>query len=245
MNYITFNNVRSDQLGIYVSTFPNYPYPEKDVESVTIPGRNGNVIFDAGTYKNVSVTYDVSIYEPIGGAALYSNVDDRMRAIVKWLHPATFGYCELRDTFYPGYYRLAICRNAGEVENLLNTVGKARIIFDCRPERFKDGMQFWLYTQGGTIRNTTNNIAAFDIRTVANYPASFSVENAVYPKYNCSFSITSGASVTFDGDTLDGGSVANNSRLITATAMPRLVPGDSTLTVSSGRVEVRVREWIL
>lgn len=252
MNYITFNGQRSDQLGIYVSTFPNYSYPEKNIESISIPGRNGDIILDSGTYKNVDVSYSVSIYQPMYGesAITYASIKDRMIAITKWLHPDKLGYCELSDTYYPGYYRLAICKNAGEVENLLNTVGRATIRFNCRPERFKASTSWTTYNQNNSYVNITsdpvcnNTIAAFDIQTIANTAVTFDVQ-CPNSNYDSAFQISSGDSIIIDGDTLTPNVAGAESRILRATAMPRLTPGQNKIRVTSGSVKVRPRWWIL
>ena len=252
MNYITFNGQRSDQLGIYVSTFPNYSYPEKNIESISIPGRNGDIILDSGTYKNVDVSYSVSIYEPMYGesAVTYSSIKDRMIAITKWLHPGTCGYCELSDTYYPGYYRLAICKNAGEVENLLHTVGRATIRFNCRPERFKSSIGWTTYNQNSNYVNIqsdsvcNNTIAAFDIQTILNTAATFDIK-CPNSNYDSSFMISSGSVITIYGDTFTVDTDGAESRILRATAMPRLTPGQNKIRVSSGSVKVRPRWWIL
>ena len=65
MGVITFNNVTSSSLGIEVETFPDYVAPEKEYQVTHVPGRNGDLIVDTKTYKNVPRPYGVSmVVEP-------------------------------------------------------------------------------------------------------------------------------------------------------------------------------------
>ena len=61
MGVITFNGIASDKLDIQVEHPPGYETPKKDYEIVHVPGRNGDVYIDKGSYQNVSRTYDIAM----------------------------------------------------------------------------------------------------------------------------------------------------------------------------------------
>ena len=61
MGIIKFNNVPSTTPGLEVETFPNYVSPEKEYQVTHVPGRNGDLVVDTKTYKNVPRPYKVSM----------------------------------------------------------------------------------------------------------------------------------------------------------------------------------------
>lgn len=134
---LIFNNVDASDLGIRVWSSPSVRIPEKRVETIELPGRNGDVVIDPGVYKNVERSYKVSIYKldqngaPLPFHELYAN-------LTRFLH-GTNGYCKLEDKYSPGVYRLAYVKNEAEVANLLETVGVADIVFNCKPQVFYSG----------------------------------------------------------------------------------------------------------
>lgn len=135
MGVITFNGVTSTSVGIQVAHPPMYVYPEKDSEAVHVPGRNGDIIIDKESYKNVPREYEITVYDVDHPEWTYSQ---RMAKLSKWLHSAT-GYAKLSDTYDAGYFRKArYVEEAQEFENFVNQGGVGTITFDCRPERFLD-----------------------------------------------------------------------------------------------------------
>ena len=52
--------------GVYISGNGTYNAPARDVKSVAIPGRNGELTLDNGRFKNVTVKYPAFIVEDFG-----------------------------------------------------------------------------------------------------------------------------------------------------------------------------------
>ena len=153
MGVIVFNGISSKDVGIEVETFPEYTIPEREYEAIHVPGRNGDVIIDNGTYKNVSRSYKVSI------ATYDIPYHQKMSSVAKWLHSAP-GYARLEDSYEPAFYRLAYYNESVSIENLFNEAGKATIKFTCKPQRFyKSGEQAIAFSSAGEIQNGTVNIA--------------------------------------------------------------------------------------
>lgn len=131
MGTITYNNVSSANLNIHISKQPDREFPERQVEKVDIPGRNGSLIFDTGVYKNVERNYSIWAGPEAGDFTTLAS------KISKWLHSAK-GYAILRDSYEPGIYRMASYIEEGSIENILNEAGKIDISFNCKPQRFLD-----------------------------------------------------------------------------------------------------------
>lgn len=147
MGVIIFNEKPSCDYGIYVEKPPMYALPERDYEVVHIPGRNGDLVIDNGSYKNTVRTYNISFGEMDGD---YTYMASR---VAEWLHSAS-GYARLEDSYEPDYYRLAYYMAENEMENLYHQAGRLTIEFNCKPARFfKVGEQPVKFTSGQTILN--------------------------------------------------------------------------------------------
>lgn len=129
MGVIYFNGISSKDLGIEVETFPKYEIPEKEVTKYEIPGRNGEIVVDHGTFKNVNVEYDISVLVKDG------DYNSRLHAIASWLYSPS-GYARLEDSYDSECYRMARISSNTSFENLFNQAGKATLTFDCKPQRF-------------------------------------------------------------------------------------------------------------
>ena len=133
MGVIYFNGISSKDVGIEVETYPRYEIPEKNVTTYEIPGRNGNIVVDNGTFKNAITSYDVSFLTEDG------EYNSQIHKIAAWLYSPS-GYAILEDSYDIEHYRMARISSSTDFENLFNKAGKATLEFDCKPQRFlKDG----------------------------------------------------------------------------------------------------------
>lgn len=262
MGVIMFNGVTSSSLGLKVWSTPTYTFAEKEVEAVHIPGRNGDILYDKGTYKNTTRTYNVSLYDP---DATYSEMSAKL---TKWLHPATGGYFRLYDTYegftFPNprstnpetdysnasnytYYRLATYVAGGEVTNVHDKAIVFEITFDCKPQRF-------LVAGDSASASLTNNYG-YTAKPLLKVTGSSGTVTCTHNGVTYStFSITPGGVLTYiDCDTMDvysgssgSGYVNKNSAIaFSLGSFPTLEPGSNTITGSGVSVEVIPRWWVL
>lgn len=130
MGIIIFNGVSSEELGLISQIIPSYEFPQSDFISNHIPGRNGDIIVNTGSYKNVNRSYSiVAVFKP------NTNFIQNATAIVKWLTSAK-GYARLEDSYEPDYYRLAIFTDQGSLQNIYNEATAIDVNFNCKPERY-------------------------------------------------------------------------------------------------------------
>jgi len=126
-----FNHILSSDFGIYISGSGTFNAPERDTESISILGKNGDLIIDNKRFKNIKVTYPAFIKDK------FKNYTNAVRA---WLL-SDGSYHRLEDSYNPEEFRLA--RFAGPMDfetRVLNRSGECSIIFDCKPQRFlKEG----------------------------------------------------------------------------------------------------------
>ena len=50
--YFIFNGINSKDLGIVIKEMPPITKSEKNIESISVTGRNGNLHIDNGTYNS-------------------------------------------------------------------------------------------------------------------------------------------------------------------------------------------------
>ncbi len=129
MGIVIFDGRSSKNYGIQVEHPPGYQTPARDYEMVHIPGRNGDLLIDNGSYQNVSREYEIAVGSEDGDFTEMAN------RIAEWLY-STSGYARLEDSYEPGYYRMAACQEGITVENLEQHAGRAKVVFNCKPQRF-------------------------------------------------------------------------------------------------------------
>lgn len=59
---LTFGTVNSGAYGVYITGEAVYNAPERSVEFVDVPGRNGAVVIDQGHWNNIEVTYPAGCF---------------------------------------------------------------------------------------------------------------------------------------------------------------------------------------
>lgn len=260
MGVITFGGIASDTLKIVVEEPPEYHFPARDYEAVHIPGRNGDLVLDSGSYQNVPREYKIAIADKQGQANEVNPLTDFMDivpAVSAWLHSGS-GYQRLVDTYDDGVYRLAYYKDDGSVENILGKAGRCTISFDCKPQRF--------LTSGDTKTDFTtlssmsiSNPTMFDALPLITITGSGSVRftgtNANLSGNIWDMSITSiDGSIVIDSDSQNVYKNSTNMNpyvtFASGTGFPILKPGASTmvLTISEGsfsKVEVIPRWWTL
>lgn len=140
---LIYDGVSSREIGVTVEGFPGAVMPKKDVETVVIPGRNGALLYDYGTFQNYTQTYTIH----------WRNVGKDAR-ITEWLHKK--GYKRLEDSFHPEHYRMAYVVNNQSLDNRLEVLKRIPIAFECKPQWFrKDGdLPILVMASGKVIFNT-------------------------------------------------------------------------------------------
>ena len=61
MNYFEYKGIRSSDMGIRIESKNIFSGPEYEMDFLSIPGRDGDLIAGGGRFPNVQVTYSVFI----------------------------------------------------------------------------------------------------------------------------------------------------------------------------------------
>lgn len=237
MGIVMFNGISSLDYGIQVEHPPEYQAPARDYEVIHVPGRNGDLIIDNGSYQNVNRSYQMAIGDPRKDYTSMANV------ISEWLHSAS-GYARLEDSYEPEYYRMAMFQDEISVENIMQHSGRLTIDFNCKPQRFLKSGEELVKITGQTILynptgfNSLPRIAVFGngegVLTIGIHTITISSING---------------SVVLDSEIQDvyRGTVNRNADVILNENFPEFVPGENSISWSGGitYLEVVPRWWTL
>ena len=238
MGIILFNGISSKDVSIEVEHFPKYEVPERDYEVVHVPGKNGDIFIDKGSYQNVSRAYEIAFGSYVRDYAVMANV------VSEWLHSAS-GYARLEDTYEPEYYRLAVYEENLELSNILNQAGRATISFNCKPQRYlKSGERPIKINSSPTLVRNPTKFAALPKITVNGSGAGY----IRIGDYMVRISSIDGT-IVIDSDIQDAYyNLENKNSLITLyKGFPKIDRGNIEISYSGGvtNLEVIPRWWTL
>lgn len=138
--------------GIILQNEIEFEGAEPNVEAVSVPGRNGDIVLIDGTYKNVKGTASCYCLNATSAAA-------SITAVNQWLL-ANPDYRRLETMHEPDYFRLARVTKGAKLFPRLNKINAFEIEFDCKPQKFlKSGETSIAVTSGDTITNPTHFLA--------------------------------------------------------------------------------------
>ena len=149
---IIFGGVDSSDYGIYISGEGTYNAPERDVELVNVPGRNGAIALDQGRYNNIKVTYPAMVLEA-DQEHFRERLSEFRNAIL-----SQKGYQRLEDSYHPDEFRMGVYHDGLEVSDILTLArgGNFELIFDCKPQRWmSDGDIPVPVSSGDVLQNPT------------------------------------------------------------------------------------------
>lgn len=124
---LIFGGVNSADFNVYISGGGTFSAPERNVERVSVPGRNGDLIIDNGKWNNISVTYPAFI--PSG---FEQNIEGFRAAMCR-----KTGYQRLEDTYHPDEYRMGmLTAGIDPSTKYMNKSASMDLTFNCKPQRF-------------------------------------------------------------------------------------------------------------
>ena len=124
---LSFNGKDLREFGLHISGDGTFTAPSRDVEYVTIPGRDGDLIIDNGRFLNVTVSY---------ACGITGDFDEQFSKLKSWLQQDV-GYHQLEDSYHPEEFRMAAFVEAIKPEmEPYNESGRFSLEFVCKPQRF-------------------------------------------------------------------------------------------------------------
>lgn len=231
-NFFVFDGADSRDFGVYISGQGTFNSPARVYTSQPIPGRNGEIVVSANRLENVELTYP---------AYVYTDFRRNLRKLRSFLL-SRVGYCRLEDTYQPGEYRMALYRDALDVDaTARNDAGQFDVTFYCKPQRFLlSGEKAQVFTAAGSIYNPTMFAARPLIRVYGTGEVGIG---------NGTITITAADGYTdLDCDVMEAykGTVNKNQYVqLSSLDFPVLPPGETGITLGAGitRVEIIPRWW--
>ncbi|MBQ9082277.1 MAG: hypothetical protein IJY28_02115 [Clostridia bacterium] len=234
MSFIKWDGIRSDELGVVVERYPALPGGGRIVNSVRIPGRNGELTEETGAFENYSQPYEVYV------SSAEVNAPAAVRRMRLWLLRPT-GYRRLEDSYDPDIYRRARCTASPDVANIMNRFGRATITFDCDPRRFlKEGEAVQELTEPAVLYNAYMT-AQPDIWVYGSGAGTLTVGGC-----SVALDIANGY-IHLDCENGNAEDPQGNANFrIHAPEMPVLPPGEVQITWTGGveRVEIQPHWWM-
>lgn len=176
INKLIFGGIDSSDYNVFISGTDTFSAPERDVEYVSVAGRNGDLIIDNGRWKNITVTYPAFIPNT------FENRIGEFRAeMMKKL-----GYQRLEDTYHPDEFRLASFSDGMNPSNItaFHRFGEFALAFNCKPQRFlksgEDPLQFIPVVVSGTDWSTQYVPVNGDIKFTATTASTLTVTLRTY-----------------------------------------------------------------
>ena len=207
---------------------------KENIESKTIPGRNGALIFDTGSYKNRS-----------GSAScfcLQEDVEAAVSSAGRFLMGGK-GYRRLETSDDPNHYWMVRVKNSPQIEMRLRVIAPFEIEFDCKPQRFlKSGENKASFTSSGSISNQYGQTALPLITLYGSGTGTLTIGGCVIEVKNMD------RVLYLDSDTQNAYNDNGNQNMnINAPVFPTLPSGETQIAFSGGieRVEILPRWWEL
>ena len=116
-----------EEFGVYIDTSLTFNKPQKDVDFINIPGRDGALIVDYGTFQNIVLTVPCFIH---------GDFDTKFNGLINTLG-AIRSYVPLRFSNDPGHTRQGypLMTQAPTVKRI-NEDGWFDLSFNCKPFRY-------------------------------------------------------------------------------------------------------------
>ncbi len=147
-SYFMFKEHSSLEFALLINSKGSYKGASRDITRTSVPGRNGDLITDNGRYKNVDVSYSLTLLN--NTEREFADIAHQIKA---WLL-AERGYFRLWDSYDKKYFRLASYEGEVDIEQELNVLGSCSLTFNCKPFKYSfEGQNPVTFTAAGSLFN--------------------------------------------------------------------------------------------
>lgn len=235
MNYFVYKGIRSCDMGIRIESKNVFSAPEYEVDFLSIPGRDGDLISGSGRFPNVQVTYSVFI-----PAKTISELSQKITAVKGWLYSGLNAYHKLSDTYDTEFTRKAVYAGKLDIEDEMNRIGIFTISFSCQPFRYSvDGQTETTLVSGGVITNPYPFVSKPMITVAGSGDGTLTIQS---DESNAIWTITDiEGSVIIDSEQMlcYSGTESKNDT-VSGDGFPLLYPGDNIFTFTGDITAVAV-----
>lgn len=126
-DYLFFNGKPSSDFDAYITDAGTYASPKRSYDRVSVPGRNGDILFEKNSFENVEHSYPAVIVDD------FKRNFDALKAFLL----SSRGYIRLKDTFHPDEYYMATFNRIDSIKTTVyDKAGTFTIVFDRKPQKF-------------------------------------------------------------------------------------------------------------
>ena len=232
MNTLTING--TTLTNVYVDASLSFNRPAKDTETFRVPGRNGALVVDNGTWDNVTITYPCYC----ASMSAYDTIVQTLGSLK--------GYQKIACSNDSTHYRMGvpIVPQSPTVKFLNNRV-YFNLSFNCKPQRFLtsgDTTSTYNNTGTSTLSNPTKFASKPLIRVTGNGKVTVNGTQITLANTSNYTDIDCEAMECYYGSTNRNGNVT-----FSTNDFPTLAPGNNSIVRASGITQVVItpRWWEL
>lgn len=236
MNYFVYKGIRSSDMGLRIESKNVFSGPEYEVDFLSIPGRDGDLISGNGRFPNVQVTYSVFI-----PAKTMSELATKITAVKNWLYSGLNSYHTLSDTYDATFFRYGVFAGKLDIEDELSRIGLCTISFSCKPFRYTEvGTQsITLSASGEVVTNPYPFNSRPIIRIEGDGAGVLTIQSS---EVNATWNFTDiDEYVEVDSEQMNfykGTELKNDT--VSGNGFPLLYPGDNAISYSGGITAVTI-----
>ena len=215
---LTIDGKNCSEYGVWISGGGTFNAPPRDMDTISIPGRDGDIFFDNGRFQNINVTYPAFI--------------------------SKYHYMKIEDSYHPDEFRLGVFKGGLTVSTTArNLSGSFNLTFNCKPQRYlKSGEMPVRFTASGSIYNPTEYAAKPLIKCYGT-GGTVTIGGVAVTVTGCTNHVVLDCDLmeSYEGDTSRNGTTT-----LVNGEFPTLGAGASAVTFSGfSRVEIMPRWWKL
>ena len=170
----TYKGIRSSEMGLRVSGDLNFNSPVRDVNLVTVAGRNGDLVMDNGRFASVIRSIPCRLNVPKG-----QQVESLINEITNWLG-TDIGFHDFTWSGDPEFVYQVMIENSVSLQRLLPEFGEALVKFRMHPIKYLiSSLNERAIANGTNIANPYQLPAKPVIRVIGNGDLLLNIGNQV------------------------------------------------------------------
>lgn len=232
VRHLIYDGIRTRDYKCIVDGSESFNGPERDYESIAVPGRNGELTVDNGRYNNTEILYTLRFTR----RKLFEQFRERMLAVT--------GYHRLEDNKRPDEYRQARLKSlTPTMDGVENRYCTVELVFDAMPQRFlKSGEVAITLSEAAKIHNPWSVSALPLVRVygtgtvkISGVTLTVTEHSQPYIDIDCEL-----------GDAYCNGENLNGNIQCGSANWPVLSPGDNAIELTGPeKIEIYPRWWHL
>lgn len=235
-----FGDKATWNFSMHVQKLPSQSAPARKRQTISVPGRNGDLHLQENAFDNLPVPYNCYFHGS-------DPAPDVAHAVKAWLL-SSGAYQRLEDTYDPKHFRLAAFAGPLDIENRFNRYGVCTVIFDCDPRAFlKSGETMIEFAEAGTLINPTAFNALPLITVYGTGPGTVTVGTTTVTIHAITEPIVLDCEQQEAYSQPGEGAPENKNADICAIPFPELLPGENAVAFDGDitKVEIIPRWWEL